>query len=332
MPCLRAPQGLLPDRAAELLSVNDRLARFAAAFGMVTDHPSPCLALSSFTGSAAAFAAVTLAAKGTGENRVPLVLAVTPGLPEADTLAANLHSLEKESGVRILEFPPSLEDDRTTTAARLKTVAAIDAYMTRPYPLAVVAPFAALRDPVPAAASVASATLRLSVGGDNKPFAEILENLIAAGYERMPEVTAQGELSVRGGVLDVWPPDAPQPVRAEFFGDDLESLRTFDPGLQTSTGTIAHVTIPPIQISSTSQLLNSSTSQHLNSSTILSILPSAATILWLEHNAYETPGAARRSYGALPERATPGLRRAGRGGGAPTGAAGRHARAPRRIP
>ena len=109
---------------------------------MVTDHPSPCLALSSFTGSAAAFAAVTLAAKGTGENRVPLVLAVTPGLPEADTLAANLHSLEKESGVRILEFPPSLEDDRTTTAARLKTVAAIDAYMTRPYPLAVVAPFA----------------------------------------------------------------------------------------------------------------------------------------------------------------------------------------------
>ena len=121
---------------------------------MVTDHPSPCLALSSFTGSAAAFAAVTLAANGTGENRVPLVLAVTPGLPEADTLAANLHSLEKESGVRILEFPPSLDDDRTTTAARLKTVAAIDAYMTRPYPLAVVAPFAALRDPVPAAASV----------------------------------------------------------------------------------------------------------------------------------------------------------------------------------
>ena len=269
--------------------MNDRLARFAAAFGMVTDHPSPCLALSSFTGSAAAFAAVTLAAKGTGENRVPLVLAVTPGLPEADTLAANLHSLEKESGVRILEFPPSLEDDRTTTAARLKTVAAIDAYMTRPYPLAVVAPFAALRDPVPAAASVASATLRLSIGGDNKPFAELLENLIAAGYDRMPEVTAQGELSVRGGVLDVWPPDAQQPVRAEFFGDDLESLRTFDPDLQTSTGTIDHITIPPIQISSTSQHLNSSTPQHLNSSTILSILPSAATILWLEHNAYETP-------------------------------------------
>ena len=243
---------------------------------MVTDHPSPCLALSSFTGSAAAFAAVTLAANGTGENRVPLVLAVTPGLPEADTLAANLHSLEKESGVRILEFPPSLEDDRTTTAARLKTVAAIDAYMTRPYPLAVVAPFAALRDPVPAAASVASATLRLSVGGDNKPFAEILEKLIAAGYERMPEVTTQGELSVRGGVLDVWPPDAPQPVRAEFFGDDLESLRTFDPSLQTSTGSIKQVEIPPVKMGD-------------GTTRLADILPHGSTIIWLEHNAYETP-------------------------------------------
>jgi len=261
--------------------VNDRLARFAAAFGMVTEHPSPCIALSSFTGSAAAFATVTLAANGTGENRLPLVLAVTPGLPEADTLAANLHSLEKESGVRILEFPPSLEDDRTTTAARLKTVAAIDAYMTRPYPLAVVAPFAALRDPVPAAASVASATLRLSAAGDNKPFAEILEKLIAAGYERMPEVTAQGELSVRGGVLDVWPPDAQQPVRAEFFGDDLESLRTFDPGLQTSTGSIKQVEIPPVKIGDgTTQLTD--------------ILPHGSTIIWLEHNAYETPSSPLR--------------------------------------
>ena len=265
--------------------MNDRLARFAAAFGMVTDHPSPCLALSSFTGSAAAFAAVTLAAKGTGENRVPLVLAVTPGLPEADTLAANLHSLEKESGVRILEFPPSLEDDRTTTAARLKTVAAIDAYMTRPYPLAVVAPFAALRDPVPAAASVASATLRLSIGGDNKPFAELLENLIAAGYDRMPEVTAQGELSVRGGVLDVWPPDAQQPVRAEFFGDDLESLRTFDPGLQTSTGSIKQVEIPPVKIGD-------------GTTKLTDILPHGSTIIWLEHNAYDVPS--WQGEGALP--------------------------------
>ncbi len=265
------------------MASRDRLTRFAEAFQAVTEHPSPCLALSSFTGSSAAFAAVTLATGKPREGRLPLVLAVTPGLPEADLLSANLSVLEKECTVRILEFPPALEDDRTTTAARLKTVAALDAYMLRPYPLVIVAPFAALRDAVPTAASVVQATIRLSLGSaaqpaDNRPFSEILDKLLAAGYARMPEVTAPGELSVRGGVLDVWPPDAPQPVRAEFFGDDLESLRTFDPGLQTSTGTIDHITIPPVQISSTPQHLNPSTPQHLNPSTPQHLNPSTSQL------------------------------------------------------
>ena len=253
-----------------------RLARFAEAFNAVTEHPSPCFALSSFTGASAAFAAVTLATGKAGDGRVPLVLAVTPGLPEADLLAENLRVLEKECVIRILEFPPALEDDRTATAARLKTVAALDAYMLRPYPLVIVSPFAALRDPVPAAASVAAATIDLSLGGGNPPFAELLDKLLAAGYERMPEVTAPGEISVRGGVMDVWPPDAARPVRAEFFGDDLESLRTFDPGLQTSTGTVDHVGIPPVRLGE-------------GSARLLDILPSASTIMWLEHNSYDVP-------------------------------------------
>ena len=272
------------------MASDKRLARFAEAFRAVTEHPSPCLALSSFTGSAAAFAAVALATDKPAEGRLPFVLAVTPGLPEADTLAENLHVLEKDCTIRILEFPPALEDDRTTTAARLKTIAALDAYLLRPYPLVIVAPFAALRDSVPTAASVAAATLHLSLEGASLPFSELLDKLLAAGYERMPEVTAPGELSVRGGVLDVWPPDAAQPVRAEFFGDDLESLRTFDPGLQTSTGTIDHVTIPPVQIA---PILNPQSSifnlQSHNPATILSILPQGAMILWLEHNAYDRP-------------------------------------------
>ena len=71
----------------------------------------------------------------------------------------------KADGVRRPEFPPALEDDRTTTAARLKTVAALDAYMLRPYPLVIVAPFAALGDPVPTAASVTAATISLSIDG-----------------------------------------------------------------------------------------------------------------------------------------------------------------------
>ena len=240
---------------------------------MATEHPSPLLALSSLTGSASAFAALTLARYGAGAA----VLAVTPGLPEADGLLANLRVLEKESGVRLLEFPPVLEDDRTSTAARLRTVAALDAWPVRPYPLVVVATAAALRDAVPLAAAVETATLRLKPG-ETPPggFSRLLDGLVAAGYERTAEVTSQGAFSVRGGVLDIWPPGATQPVRAEFFGDDLESLRTFDPGLQTSTGPLAAAELPPVRLEA-------------GDARLPDLLPDGATVLWLEHNAYTPP-------------------------------------------
>ncbi len=125
-----------------------RLEVFAQAFAPVTDHPSPALALSSFTGSSAAFAATVLAIHPPKDG-VPFVLAVTPGLPEADVLADDLTVLSAESGVRVLDFPPVLEDDASTTAARLRVSAALGAYRLRPYPLVIVAPLPALLKGVP---------------------------------------------------------------------------------------------------------------------------------------------------------------------------------------
>ena len=80
---------------------------FAKAFGAGVPEGAPAVAYSSLTGSAAAFAAATLAVKS---GRV--VLAVTAGLPEADTLSADLETMADEVGVRVLEFPPSIEDKR----------------------------------------------------------------------------------------------------------------------------------------------------------------------------------------------------------------------------
>ena len=96
---------------------SERIEIFRKAFRAVTGHPSPRLALSSLTGSSAAFAAAALALRGEG---TPFVLAVTPGLPEADAMMAALRVLGNECAVRALEFPPPLEDDRSSTAARLK--------------------------------------------------------------------------------------------------------------------------------------------------------------------------------------------------------------------
>ena len=257
-------------------AVSERLGLFEKAFRPVMDHPSPALALSSFTGSSAAFAAAVLAVHPT-EDRPPFVLVVTPGLPEADSLRADLECLaQQDCAMRVLEFPPPLDGDRASLAARLKVAAALGSGLEGP--LVVVAPSAALPTPVPPAAAVAAATVHLAPGGTSLPFAEVQRRLLAGGYERVSEVTTPGQFAVRGDVLDAWSPDEAKPTRAEFFGDELESLRTFDPALQTSTGTCGEARFAPVELPACED--------DTTRPTIADVLPEGATTLFLEHNDY----------------------------------------------
>jgi transcription-repair coupling factor (superfamily II helicase) len=74
---------------------------------------------------------------------------------------------------------------------------------------------------------------------------QVMEWLEAQGYEPEAQVNHKGECSLRGGLLDIFPLNSPWPVRLEFFGDDLESLRHFDPITQISREQIAEVALPP---------------------------------------------------------------------------------------
>ena len=58
---------------------------------------------------------------------------------------------------------------------------------------------------------------------------DLIERLIASGYIREDPVSSVGEFSLRGGILDVWSPGHDAPVRIEFFGDTVDSIRKFDP-------------------------------------------------------------------------------------------------------
>ena len=74
----------------------------------------------------------------------------------------------------------------------------------------------------------------------------LVEKLMATGYVREDPVGAVGEFSMRGGIVDVWPPGREAPVRLEFFGDTIDSLREFDPENQLSTGQLKVVEVPPM--------------------------------------------------------------------------------------
>jgi transcription-repair coupling factor (superfamily II helicase) len=75
------------------------------------------------------------------------------------------------------------------------------------------------------------------------------ETLIRAwselGYELADTVTAPGQFSRRGGLLDIWPPALPAPVRLDFFGDELDTIRSFDPATQRTLAKLESVLVTP---------------------------------------------------------------------------------------
>ncbi|HEU5070417.1 MAG TPA: transcription-repair coupling factor [Verrucomicrobiae bacterium] len=129
---------------------------------------------------------------------------------------------------------------------RLETLIALAGPATRgsaPHPLVVTNVTALLQRTFPSA-ELARRTRALRRGDRTEPL-DLVEWLEEQGYEPEAQVTAKGELALRGGILDVFPPTSPWPVRLEFFGDELESLREFDPLTQISRDEIAAVTLPP---------------------------------------------------------------------------------------
>jgi transcription-repair coupling factor len=83
--------------------------------------------------------------------------------------------------------------------------------------------------------------------GDEVPLEDLIEHLAAVGYEREEPVESAGGFSVRGGILDVFPPEAELPYRIEFFGDMIDSLREFDPATQRSRKSAAAASLLPLQ-------------------------------------------------------------------------------------
>ncbi|MFL6283851.1 MAG: transcription-repair coupling factor [Pyrinomonadaceae bacterium] len=82
---------------------------------------------------------------------------------------------------------------------------------------------------------------------EDYPPEDLVELLLASGYVREDPVGAVGEFSMRGGILDVWSPGEQSPVRVEFFGDTVDSIRRFDPETQLSIEQLQNVEVIPMR-------------------------------------------------------------------------------------
>lgn len=130
--------------------------------------------------------------------------------------------------------------DRLETLVALSTSSALPAHNSR----LIVTNVAALLQKTFAPADLQQRTRHLTRGDRTNPL-DLVEWLESQGYEPEAQVTHRGEIAMRGGIVDIFPPTSPWPVRLEFFGDELESLREFDPLTQVSREQTTQITLPP---------------------------------------------------------------------------------------
>src|SRR5687767_14985090 len=110
----------------------------------------------------------------------------------------------------------------------------------------IIASAGALLPRISPPARLASVSMTLTPGQEVSPV-DLGDLLAAAGYTRQDPVDESGEFCVRGGVVDFYPAGARQPMRLEFMGDTIESIRSYDPSTQRSTSALDQAAIAPLQ-------------------------------------------------------------------------------------
>jgi len=164
------------------------------------------------------------------------VLILVPGREAAESVQEDLRSFAPRLHERVRFFPPlevlphdPLPPAPEVVAQRLRALGDLASGS----PVILVAPVSAACRPVPGRRALACLRKRVRVG-EKISMEGVVRYLQETGYERVDLVQTRGTYAVRGGIVDVFPPDAERPWRLEWFGDVVDSVRRFDPETQRS--------------------------------------------------------------------------------------------------
>jgi transcription-repair coupling factor (superfamily II helicase) len=182
-------------------------------------------------------------------HAAPVWLVVAGELRTAETLAEDIAFFHGAAGGKpppeVLVFPESLPDsrdmreafaassDRLTVLSKLRARRSLSTFNSQHSTLLILTTPAALLQSVPTLEAFATHELTLT-RGQRQPFRELLEKLHSLDYDSEAVCEAPGHYAVRGGIIDVYPVTATQPYRLDFFGDEIESIKAFDPVTQRS--------------------------------------------------------------------------------------------------
>ncbi len=174
----------------------------------------------------------------------PLMI-VTAGSEEAGRLVADIESFWNGEGIGYLpaaELLPLEVYAHSPELAGQRLQALTEMVTGRLRALVVPADALLHRLPPPEMLKQALLTLEIGQAIDREA---LLRRLVELGYHRGEVVEAPGQLAARGGIIDIYPLGAEGPVRLELFGDEIESLRYFDPDTQRSVTAVRAITVGP---------------------------------------------------------------------------------------
>ena len=163
---------------------------------------------------------------------------------EVQVLSADLETLTGKCPVTLLgrewQFRPGAVGSRDWERSRL---AALYALAQGDAPVVVATADGLMARTLPPE-TLRSLAITLEVGGQAE-LGALAEQLLSAGYTRCEQVEGVGQFALRGGILDVFSPLMDQPVRCEFFDDEIDSMGAFDPGTQRRTRNVSSARILP---------------------------------------------------------------------------------------
>jgi transcription-repair coupling factor (superfamily II helicase) len=179
-------------------------------------------------------------------NRVWIVVAHSP--PDAEAVTADLHALLSEDAAvlfpQLETLPYETEQEHVELGGlRVEALEALLAGRAR----VLVTTARALQERAAIPSGLAELRMTLAVNQSVAP-AQLAEQLREMGFKRMPLVEAVGQFALRGGILDLFGFGSPEPVRIEFLGDEIASIRSFDILDQRSTGERDSVDILPVDL------------------------------------------------------------------------------------
>ncbi len=184
-------------------------------------------------------------------RRHPNIFMLLPQAADADIVAGDAIAFGLENAIPL---PLSAGDGRGESirdadyADRLQVLQRLsDRDSDSGEPLLVTAYIGGALQRVPTPEKLQASTRKLSVGSTMDP-AEIRKWLATAGFAATTAVELPGEFATRGGLLDIFSADQPQPIRVEWFGDEIESIRRFDVASQRSIERLDEIEIAAIGV------------------------------------------------------------------------------------